>query len=112
MGVGVVYVLFVIDRLSMQMGMVRSVYLRYIAWDEDEVTTTLSTGVSLDHIVSILEAIAGGFIWTQLGSHWVFFLAAVFSMGNLYAAIRVRPEQERETAEKMRLSAKANQFAP
>ena len=110
LAVGVVYVLFVVDRLSMQMGMVRSVYLRSIAWNEDEVTATLSTGVSLDHIVSILAAIAGGFIWTQWGSHWVFFLAAVFSIGNLYVAIRVRPEQEKEIAEKMRLSAKAGQF--
>lgn len=110
LAVGVVYLLFIIDRLSMQMGMVRSVYLRSIAWDEEEVTATLSTGVSLDHVVSILAAIAGGFIWTQWGSHWVFFLAAVFSLGNLYVAIRVQPEDEKETAEKMRLSAKANQF--
>ena len=42
--------------------------------------------------------------------HWVFLLAAVFSLGNLYVAIRVRPEQEKETAEKMRILAKANQF--
>ena len=95
--------------LSMQMGMVRSVYLRSIAWDENEVTAALSTGVSLDHIVSILAAVTGGFIWSRWGRHWVFFLAALFSLGNLYVAIRVRPAEEKEAAEKMRLSLKESQ---
>ena len=111
LAVGVVYLLFILDRLSMQMGMVRSIYLRSIAWDEEEVTATLSTGISLDHIVSILAAIAGGFIWSRWGSHWVFFLAATFSLGNLYVALKVNPEQERETAEKMRLALKVDQSA-
>ena len=98
----IVYLLFVLDRLSMQIGMVKSIYLRSIAWDKDEVTSTLSMGISLDHVVSILAAIAGGYVWTQWGSHWVFFLAAAFSLGNLYVAYRVQPEKEKEVAEKMR----------
>jgi MFS family permease len=101
--VWLVYLLFVLDRLSMQIGMVKSVYLRSIAWDEDEVTSTLSMGVSLDHVISIMAAIAGGYVWAQWGSQWVFFLAAVFSLGNLYVAIRVQPDKEKETAERMRL---------
>ena len=84
--VWMVYLLFILDRLSMQMGMIRSVYLRSIAYNEDEVTSTLSMGVSLDHVVAILAAIAGGYIWSKWGSQWVFFLAAAFSLGNLYVA--------------------------
>lgn len=102
--VWLVYLLFVLDRLSMQIGMVKSVYLRSIAWSEDEVTSTLSMGTSLDHVVSILAAIAGGYIWSNWGSQWVFFLAAAFSLGNLYVAYRVLPDKEKETAEKMRKS--------
>ncbi|MFP4017391.1 MAG: MFS transporter, partial [Halanaerobiales bacterium] len=98
-----VYLLFVMDRLSMQMGMVKSIYLRSIAWNHEEVTSTLSMGVSMDHVVSILAAFAGGFVWAQWGSHWVFFLAAVFSLGNLYAAYRVQPEREKELAEQKRM---------
>lgn len=98
-----VYLLFVMDRMSMQFGMVKSIYLRSIAWNEDEVTSTLSMGVSLDHVVSIIAAIAGGYVWGQWGSQWVFFLAAAFSLGNLYAAYRVQPDKEKEVAERMRL---------
>jgi predicted MFS family arabinose efflux permease len=106
--VWIVYLLFVMDRLSMQMAMVKAVYLRSIAIDEEEVTSTLSMGVSLDHVVSISAALAGGFVWSQWGSQWVFFLAAAFSLGNLYVAIRVQPDKEKEAAEKMRLEAASN----
>ncbi len=103
LAIWVVYLLFVLDRLSMQMGMVKSIYLRSIAWNEEEITSTLSMGMSLDHVISILAAIAGGYVWSQWGSHWVFFLAAVFSLGNLYVAYRVQPDKERAVAEKMRV---------
>jgi MFS family permease len=101
-----VYLLFISDRLSMQIGMVNSIYLRSIAWDHDEVTSTLSMGISLDHVVSIIAAIAGGYIWSKWGSQWVFFLAAAFSLGNLFVAYRVQPEKEMAVAERMRESLK------
>lgn len=104
-----VYLLYVLDRLSMQIGMVNSIYLRSIAWDQEEVTSTLSMGISLDHVVSILAALAGGYVWTRWGSQWVFFLAAAFSLGNLFVAYRVQPEKEKEVAEKMRESLEKNE---
>lgn len=86
----IIYVLFVSDRLSMQIGVVKSVYLRSIAVSPDEITPTLSTGTSLDHIVSILAAQLSGVIWTYVGPQWVFFMAAFFSLGNLFVAWRIK----------------------
>jgi len=86
----IIYALFVLDRLSMQMGIIKSVYLRSIAINSDEVTATLSTGTSLDHIVSILAAQVSGLIWITLGPQWVFFMAAFFSLGNLFVAWRIQ----------------------
>jgi len=97
-----IYLLYIADRLSMQIGMVNSIYLRSIAVDKEEITSTLSMGVSLDHIISIIAAMIGGFIWTKWGSHWVFFLAALFSVGNLYIAAKVQPEEEAAAAELLR----------
>jgi MFS family permease len=96
--VWLIYFLFISDRLSMQIGMVNSIYLKSIAVDPEEVTATLSTGISLDHFVSITAALAGGVVWATWGSQWVFFLAAAFSLGNLYVAIKVQPEKEQEEA--------------
>jgi hypothetical protein len=85
----------------MQVGMVNSIYVRSITVNKDEVTSILSTGISLDHLFSILAGVAGGYVWTNLGSHWVFFIAAALSLGNVYVAYRVQPEKEKEEAEKM-----------
>jgi hypothetical protein len=74
----------------MQIGVVKSVYLRSIAVNKEEITNVLSTGISLDHVVSILAAQLAGFIWTIWGPQWVFFLAAFFSLGNLFVAWRVQ----------------------
>lgn len=84
-----IYVLFVMDRLSFNMSMVKSVYLRSIAVNKEEITSTLSAGTSLDHIVAILAAQLSGLVWTLWGPHWVFFIAAVFSLGNLFVAWRI-----------------------
>lgn len=101
MTVWMIYLLFVLDRLSMQIGMVNSIYVRSITLDKNEVTSILSTGISLDHVFSIIAGVAGGFVWTNLGSQWVFFIAAALSLGNVYVAYRVQPEKEKEEAERM-----------
>jgi predicted MFS family arabinose efflux permease len=84
-----IYVLFVLDRLSMQIGVVKSVYLRSIAVKPEEITATLSAGTSLDHVVAIIAAQISGVVWTVWGPQWVFFLAAFFSLGNLYVAWKI-----------------------
>ena len=88
-----IYLLYILDNLYMQTGMVRSLYLRKIAVNESEVTRTLSTGTSLDHIVSIIASQVSGLVWTGFGPQYVFFIAAFFSLGNLYVACRVQSDR-------------------
>ena len=87
--------MFILDRLSMQVGVVRSVYLRdlvnRIGAPREEVADALSAGTSLDHVVAIIAAQLSGLVWKYLGPQYVFFTAAVFSLGNLYVAIRMKP---------------------
>jgi len=85
-----VYLIFIMDRMSTQMGLVRTVYLRSIALSPAEITPTLSLGLSLDHIVSIICAFLGGLVWMSWGPQYIFFLAAFLSLGNLYVAFKVR----------------------
>ena len=95
----IVYVLFVLDRMSSQMGFVRSIYLRSIAENAEEVTQVLSTGTSLDHCISIIAAQICGLVWTYMGPAWVFFFAAALSLGNLFVAIRIKEPAKAEAAE-------------
>lgn len=91
------YLIFVLDRMSTQMGLVRTVYLRTIAVQSSDITPTLSFGLSLDHVVSIICAALGGIIWGTWGPQYIFFLAASLSIVNLYVAFKVElpinPEQ-------------------
>ncbi len=84
------YAVFIFDRMSTQMGLIRTVYLRTIAVNPADVTPTLSLGLSMDHVVSILCAYAGGIVWTVAGPQWLFYLAAALSLVNLWVAIRVK----------------------
>ncbi len=85
-----IYALFILDRLSMQVGVVKSVYVKNIAKVPEDVTRALSTGVSLDHVVSIIAAQISGLVWVSFGPHWVFFMAAFFSLGNLFVAFKIK----------------------
>jgi len=82
-----VYVLFILDRMTMQLGMIRTLYLRSIALDRAEISPTLSTGMSLDHAISIICAFLGGLVWEAWGPQYVFFIAAVLALGNVLVAI-------------------------
>ncbi len=78
--------IFVLDRMSSQMGFIRSVYLNKIAKDKAEIGPTLSFGIALDHVVAISCSLVSGVIWTNYGPHYIFILAASFSLVNLVVA--------------------------
>jgi len=88
--------LFIIDRMSTQMGLVRVAYLRKIIIDPKDLTPTLSTGTSMDHVVSITAAIACGFMWETIGPQYVFIFAALMSFVNLFVAYKVHDSDEIE----------------
>ncbi len=79
--------LFVVDRLSSQMGIIRTVYLKSIALSNADVTPTLSLAMTMDHVVSILVGVAGGFVWIAVGSQYIFYAIAALSLVNLAVAI-------------------------
>lgn len=96
-GIGLLmaYGILIIDRMSTQMGLIRTLYLKSISLDKSDITHTLTLGQSLDHFVSIACAILGGVIWVKYGPQYIFYLAAFISLGNLYVAIKVKiPSEE------------------
>lgn len=87
------YTIVIIDRMSGQMGVVRTVYLKKILVEENDLQSTISLGMTLDHIVSISSAIAAGYIWVNFGPHFVFFIAAGFSLLNILVAYLVKEKR-------------------
>ncbi|MDR1230393.1 MAG: MFS transporter, partial [Spirochaetaceae bacterium] len=84
---------FVLDSIISIASMASNVYVRAIADNADEVTATLSTGISVNHVISIFIALAGGYIWNTLGIETLFALSAILGLVNsIYAAtIKIKP---------------------
>jgi predicted MFS family arabinose efflux permease len=89
----VVFVCFVADQLLMSVGMARATYLKKIARHPDDVTPTLTMGVSIDHVFSIAIAVISGAVWAAVGYRWVFLIGACLAGLNLVAALRVPPRR-------------------
>jgi predicted MFS family arabinose efflux permease len=97
-----VYLLNILDRMSSQFIMTRSIYMRSIALAPEDVTPSLSLGMSIDHVLAIAGSAVCGVIWQVWGPEYVFVLAGVMSLGNLLVArgikLSVDKEKEKETA--------------
>lgn len=74
---------FVIDQILVAVGMARSTYLKKIAVTDSDVSPTLSLGISVDHLVSMIIPWFGGLLWDTVGYEWVFLCGAVIAGVNL-----------------------------
>ncbi len=89
MALVLVSILFISDRISMNFGMVRTLYLKNIAVEGDNIADTISLGISMDHVVAITCAMLSGIIWQTVGPQYVFYLTALLSVANVIIAKRV-----------------------
>ena len=91
----VVSACFIADQLLMSVNMARSTYMKKIAVIPEDVTGTITMGVTIDHFFSIAIAIASGFVWTKLGYQYVFIIGAFIALLNLFSAIIMKiPKKE------------------
>ena len=81
---------YVIDNSMSAVEMARSTYVRKIAVTPEDVTPTLSTGTSLQHVASMLIPVFGGILWETLGYQWVFVAAAVIALINLLLSRKIK----------------------
>jgi len=82
---------YVIDASMSVVEMARSTYMRKIAVDESDVTATLSTGTSIDHIASMSIPTLGGILWAVTNSYQpVFLVAAGIAVINIFLTSRIR----------------------
>ena len=83
----VVCINFVLDSIISIASMAANVYVQRIASNQEEITATLSTGISVNHLISIFIALMGGWIWKVTGVEVLFSLSAVLGLINsIYAA--------------------------
>ena len=76
--------------------MASSVYVQDLADSGEEVRATISTGMSVNHLITILIALFGGWIWQMLGIETLFVLSAILGLCNSAYATTIKTKKETE----------------
>ena len=88
-GLIVVGATYVLDHILFFAGAARAVYVGKLCASRDELSTTLSMGVTIDHIFSMTVPFLGGIIWKASGYEMVFLLAAVIAVATAVTAFGI-----------------------
>ncbi len=86
---------YVLDAVISLASMASNLYVQDLSENSDEVKATISTGVSINHVITIFIALFGGWIWQTLGIELLFIVSAVLGLFNsAYAAtIKVKKKE-------------------
>lgn len=84
---------FVIDQMLNATTMARATYLKKIAISPEDVSPTLSMGLSIDHAVSMVVPWLGSLVWNAFGYKYVFVLGALIAVGNLLLARHIKTNE-------------------
>jgi len=90
---------FVLDSIISMASMASNVYVQRIASSQEEITATLSTGVSVNHLISVLIALLGGWIWSVTGIEVLFSLSAFLGLMNSVYAATIKKSEEVNVSE-------------
>ena len=89
---------YVLDSVISLASMASNVYVQDISDSQDEMRATISTGVSVNHLITILIALFGGWIWQKLGIETLFILSAVLGLCNSAYAATIKVSRKKEAA--------------
>ncbi|MDR2542526.1 MAG: MFS transporter [Treponema sp.] len=87
----IVCINFIFDQIISIASMANNVYVQRISSNQEEITATLSTGISVNHIFSVLIALLGGWIWKVAGIETLFAISAVLALVNSLYAATIKP---------------------
>lgn len=84
---------YVLDAVISLASMASNVYVQDISDNPDEMRATISTGISVNHLITIFIALLGGWIWKALGIETLFLLSAFLGLCNSAYAATIKRRQ-------------------
>ena len=88
---------YVFDAIISMASMASNVYVQDLADNQEEVKATISTGVSINHVITIFIALFGGWIWQSLGIELLFICSAVLGLCNSAYAASIKTKKQIES---------------
>ena len=89
---------YVLDAVISLASMASNLYVKDLAENDEEVKATISTGVSINHVITIFIALFGGWIWESLGIETLFIASAVLGLCNSAYAATIKGKKKLEKA--------------
>lgn len=78
---------YILDSVISLASMASNVYVQDISDSPEEMRATISTGISVNHLITVFIALLGGWVWKVLGIETLFILSAILGLCNsAYAA--------------------------
>lgn len=90
----ITFIVYIICYLFDQFGSVHSYLMRSIAVDQNDITSTLSVGLSVDHVIAIVSSSIFGIIWTYLGAQYVFYICAASAVTQICVALWLKAKNK------------------
>ena len=84
---------YVLDAVISLASMASNNYVQALSDNADEVKATISTGVSINHFITVFIALFGGWIWQTLGIETLFIVSAVLGLCNSAYAASIKVKQ-------------------
>jgi len=86
---------YLLDAVISLSSMATNVYVRDLAeGNPEEVKATISTGVSINHVITIFIALFGGWVWQVLGIELLFIVSAVLGLLNSAYAATIKVQKK------------------
>ena len=85
---------YVMDSIISLASMASNLYVQDLSDNQDEVKATISTGVSINHVITIFIALFGGWIWQTLGMELLFIASAILGLCNSAYAATIKMKKE------------------
>ena len=83
---------YILDSIISLASMASNIYVQDLADNEEEVKATISTGVSINHVITVFIVLFGGWIWQTLGIELLFIASAVLGLCNSAYAATIKPK--------------------
>ncbi len=90
LGLYALYAAYIFDSVLFALRVARTTYLQKIADTPDDITPTISMGITVDHLVAMSLPVLSGYIWQSFGFRWVFLLAGAIAVAGFFVCLRIR----------------------
>lgn len=80
---------YILDAMLSNASIATNLYARTLSENQEELTATLSSGISVNHIVTIFYALFSGWVFDKYGAGVLFSFAAATALANSLVALTV-----------------------